>query len=189
MMNRPTSEFTPQTSTTFFTDVLGLEPIARQLLAAEGIVEVADLVDFSDDMISQVTRNLRKPSGTMPDTRPGAAAGARLPIPPVSISAISVERMKMAAQAVRYYTMTARSIRLSCMGVSVIDMLNKALTALEERKSATKPSVPVFDPKQQSILQNYEAVLEHLSKEVGCRGIPLIAYLRKDDVPGAVAPP
>ena len=188
-MNRPTSEFTPQTTTTFFTDVLGLAPIARQLLAAEGIVEVADFVDFSDDMISQVTRNLRKPSGTMADTRPGAAAGARLPIPPVSISAISVERMKMAAQAVRYYNVIDRSIRLSCMGVSVIDMLDKALTALDERKSATKPAVPVFDPKQQSILQNYEAVLEHLSKEVGCRGIPLIAYLRKEAIPAAVAPP
>ena len=57
-------------------------------------------------MIKQVDRNLRKPNGEMVDPSPTADANARVPIPAVSLSPISLDRLKK-AMAVVYYVYTA----------------------------------------------------------------------------------
>ncbi len=45
-------------------------------LQQEGITTVDDLVDFDKDTIEQISANLRRPAGRIPDPNPAAAPGA-----------------------------------------------------------------------------------------------------------------
>jgi hypothetical protein len=45
-------------------------------LQQEGITTADDLVDFDKDTIEQISANLRRPAGRIPDPNPAAAPGA-----------------------------------------------------------------------------------------------------------------
>ena len=102
-MDPPLSNFTPAQVTTFFVDYLKVDGFTRQRLVDEGIENPEDLFHFNEDMIKQVDRNLRKPNGEMVDPSPTAEANARVPIPAVSLSPISLDRLKRQWQ--HYVTM------------------------------------------------------------------------------------
>ena len=61
-------------------------------LQNEGIMSVADLVDFDKDMLSQIAENLRRPGGRIPDPNPAAPAGTSIPSPPFVFGAKSQMR-------------------------------------------------------------------------------------------------
>jgi hypothetical protein len=50
-------------------------------LQEEGITTVDDLADFDKDTMEQISANLRRPAGRIPDPNPTDAAGATIPTP------------------------------------------------------------------------------------------------------------
>ena len=75
----------------------------RLQLQSEGMLDLNDLVDFDEDSIKSISKNLRRPGGRVPDTTPGAAVGATVPASPFVFGAKSQIRMAAACDLVRYY--------------------------------------------------------------------------------------
>ena len=72
-------------------------------LQNEGILTVADLVDFDKDTLSQIAENLRRPGGRIPDPNPAAPAGTTIPSPPFVFGAKSQMRLRAACDLIRCY--------------------------------------------------------------------------------------
>ena len=48
-----------------------------------------NLVDFDKDTVEQITANLQRPAGGVPDPNPAVAANATVPTPPFALGAKS----------------------------------------------------------------------------------------------------
>ena len=79
-------------------------------LSREGITTVGDLSDFDKSTMAQVSENLRRPGGRIPDPTPGAAAGASIPTPPFVFGAKSQARLLVACDLVRFYKTIGRPL-------------------------------------------------------------------------------
>ena len=69
----------------------------------KGIDNVDDLVDFDKDTIKQISANLQRTAGRVPDPNPAAAAGATIPTPPFVFGAKSQQRLINVAKVIWYY--------------------------------------------------------------------------------------
>lgn len=78
-------------------DQMGIPQRTVDQLRDEGIVTVADLVEFDKTTFEQIAHNLRRPGGRIDDPAPGAAAGATIPTPPFVLGAKSQKRLIVAA--------------------------------------------------------------------------------------------
>ena len=183
-MEAPTSTFTQAETITFFTDVLMVNDAARLRLADEGINSVASLFHYDNDMLEQVIRNLRKPNGD--DVAPD---GAIVPVLPVAVSALTVDRLKKFSKAVRWFGDVSRSISPESLTVSVALILDKALDSLKDKRKNDKSVVPKYDPKTMSLLLHHDLMIEFFAKKVGTRGYPLAYVLRSDSLPDLVPSP
>ena len=69
-------------TTAFFSEPgqMALPAATRIAIAQEGLEDLADLVEFDGRSLKQITDNLRRPGGRVPDPDPNAAAGATIPI-------------------------------------------------------------------------------------------------------------
>ena len=128
-MDSPTSTFNQAETITFFTDVIMANATTHLRLADEGITTVVDLFHYDDDMIGQVVRNLRKSNGDDVDVD-----GAVIAIPAVAVSAITVDRLKKFAKAIRWFADISRPINPETMTVSVALILDKALDSLLDKR-------------------------------------------------------
>ena len=192
MIIRPEAVFNLVETTNFFQGVDGMRISAQcqDLLANEGIIDVVDLVNFSDEMLDKVDRNLKKPIGTMANPNAGQPdEPAVIPIPPVAMSAFSLEYAKKSANALRYYGIVGRVVTPQNMNSEVIYFLNDAIDALNDRSKEAKGEPPIYDPKTIDILRHQELVLQHFDMVIGSRGIPLSACLRRHWDPVVPAPP
>ena len=151
-MDPPVSGFIPTQVTTFFEDFLRVDAFTRQKLADEGNITPEDLFHFNEDMIKQVDRNLRKPNGEMTDPAPNAAVNARVPIPAISLSPVSLDRFKKVMAAVQYYAMIARPITLNNLNVATVNAIDAAFETMKLKKSAKRSDVPKYMPKSMTIL-------------------------------------
>ena len=188
-MDPPVSEFNPAQVTTFFEDFLRVDAFTRQRLVDEGIANPEDLFHFNPDMIKHVDRNLRKPNGEMADPALNVAANARVPIPAVSLSPISLDRLKKAMAAVQYYAMISRPINLNNLNVATVNAIDAAFETMKAKKSEKRSDVPKYMPKSMSILYYHDLIMEYISKVCGARGIPLVMCTRKNEVPNQNPPP
>ena len=70
-------------TTAFFeaADQMGIPHATVIQLQVEGMTSLPDLADFDKDTLQQLTDNLRKPGGRVPDPNPGTAPGATIPTP------------------------------------------------------------------------------------------------------------
>ena len=103
---------TANQTTAFFenADQMALPRATVAQLQTEGILAVADLSDFDEDTLSQISENLRRPGGRIPDPSPLAAVGATIPTPPFVFGAKSQMRLKVACDLVNYYNTTGRPL-------------------------------------------------------------------------------
>ena len=177
-MDTPTSAFNQSQTITFFNDVIMANAVTQLRLADEGITTVADLFHYEDEMIDQVVRNLRKPNGDDVDED-----GAVVAIPAVAVSAITVDRFKKFAKAIRWFADVSRPINPEAMSVSVALILDKALDSLLDKRKNDSSSVPKYDPKTISLLLHHDLMVEFFAKKIGTRGYPLAYVLRSDAVP------
>jgi hypothetical protein len=84
-------------------------------LAGEGIAIPEDLVDFEDDDIDNMARNLSKATPN-----------------PVRLSAICVKRLKVTSESSRYYKSVGRDLSASNMSYSVMSIFWKHCFLFEE---------------------------------------------------------
>ena len=79
--NTTTMVITSAQTTAFFTEPGNMDIPASTYVAItqERLEELDDLVEFYEKSIKQITDNLRRPGGRVPDLEPNAAAGATIP--------------------------------------------------------------------------------------------------------------
>ena len=106
--------FTNDQTTAFFEDAnqMAVPGETRPGLNMEGIVNVEDLEDFTEDDLIQVAQNLRKPAGVMVDPN---NRNRRIPQTPYVFGAKSLKRFKIAAVAASYYKIINRELTPSNM--------------------------------------------------------------------------
>ena len=192
MIIRPQAVFNIAETTAFFQGADGMRITEQcyELLAHEGIEEIVDLTDFTDEMFDKVDRNLKKPIGNMPNPNANQEGEpAEIPIPPVSMSAYSLDFAKKAAHALRYYGTIGRPVNAQNMSTENVIFIYDALDALKTRAKETKADPPLYDPRTIEILRHQELLMQYFEMTMGSRNIPLSANIRKDWNPNEPAPP
>jgi hypothetical protein len=133
-------------------------------LSMEGITIPEDLIDFEDDDIDNMSRNLSK-----------------IPTPnTIRLSAICVKRLKIAAACARFYKSIGRDLSKHNMSYAVMSIFWKQWQALEsQKKSSDKTVLPKMD-RNTSILKWTEAAANAFDSIIGSRNAPLSYVLRPD---------
>ena len=170
---------TNRQTTTFLTDAdqMGIPPATVTELAAEGIVSVDDLADFDAEGIKQIKANLR---GATLIPNP-AAPGGMIPGPRLIFGAKSMQRLTIAAKAVRYYQAVGRDLTAANMRWNnTLKCFAEHIKALEKKAKDDTPAVPKIT-KAMPIAKWSESFAIHLTVVLGCRQVPL-AYLIRDTV-------
>ena len=124
--------FTNAQTTAFFTDAaqMGVPVATYNELANEGITTVLSLQDFDEKLLKEVRENLRRPSGMMPDPNNPPGVNNVIPQRPFTLSALSICRLTVAAQAVKYYLSIGRDLTPANM------RWNNTLKAFEHQYNA-----------------------------------------------------
>jgi len=131
-------------------------------LAVEGISIPEDLIDFEDDDIDNMSRNLTKLTT------------------PIRLSAICVKRLKIAAECARFYHSIGRDLSKSNMSYLVMSIFWKQWQSLiSEKKSTDKTVFPKMD-RNTSILKWTEAAANSFASVIGSRNAPLSYVIRPD---------
>ena len=86
----------------------------------------------------------------MADPAPNAVANARVPIPAISLSPVSLDRLKKAMVAVQYYAMIARPINLNNLNVATVNAIDAAFETMKTKKPEKRSNVPKYMPKSMS---------------------------------------
>jgi len=182
--------FTVAQTTAFFTDAdqLAITAETRIQLATEGLANVEDLAEFDDESLKQITDNLRRPGGRIPDPNPGAAPGATIATPSFIFGAKSQLRLKAAITIARYYETVGRVPSAGNMRWNpVIKTFIEHWKALKARKETANPEVPKIS-KTLHIMKWTEAFSDFARRVVGTRTIPL-SYVIRDEVTVPAAAP
>ena len=181
--------FTAQQLTAFFeaADQMAIPAATRAQLQTEGITTVDDLSEFKEADLKQISENLRRPSGRIPDPAPNAQPGAMIPQPPFVLGAKSITRLTAAAELVRYYETVARPLTPSNMKWEpVVKNFMDHWKALTERKKEDNPDTPKIT-RSLPIINWTEAFFDFLHRVIGERTIPLAYVVRTEaEVPVAV---
>ena len=109
--------FTAAQTNAFFTDPsqMALPRATRAAIGEEGLNDIDDLVEFDSDSMKQITDNLRRPGGRIPDPHPSAAAGATIPTPTFVFGAKSQVRLAAAIEIAKYYETTGHDLSVTNM--------------------------------------------------------------------------
>ena len=180
--------FTAAQTTSFFRDQtqMALSQATWDAIAAEGLEDLTDLVEFDPESLKQITDNLRRPGGRVPDPNPNAALGATIPTPAFIFGAKSQLRLKAAIQIAKYYETTGRELTVANMRWNpTIKNFSDHWKSLLARKDATDPDVPKIS-KTLHIMKWTEAFSDFTRRVIGTRTIPLSYVIRElVDVPDA----
>ena len=173
--------------TAFFEDPaqMGLSNRTRVHLQSEGITIPDDLIDFvGNDDWTPILDNCRRPPQI-----PGQGANAPLVNQQAfHLSAKSLMRLKVAAQAVLYYDRTDRPLTAQSMTWMRLRSFKTEWESLKEQKSANdEGSLPVISNKL-SIANFFEAYETFVENFVGQSGCPLTWIYRPNVAVAAPAP-
>ena len=158
-------------------------------MATEGLETVDDLAEFDDESLKQITDNLRRPGGRIPDPNPGAATGATIPAPSFVFGVKSQLRLKSATTITKYYETVGRTPSAGNMRWNpVIKTFIKHWKSLKARKDNTDPEMPKIS-KTLSIMKWTESFSDFARQIVGSRTIPLSYVIRYTVIVPAAAPP
>jgi hypothetical protein len=152
-------------------------------MSATTILEFEHILN--KDTIKQIAANLRRPAGRIPDSNPGAAAGATIPTPSFVFGAKSQQRMNYAAELVRFYDTVGRNITAgNIQWTTVMKNFSEQWKALKDKKGGDDPEVPKIT-KALPIIKWTEAFRDYCHRVIGVRNIALAYVIR----PEAVVPP
>ena len=175
----------PQTNA-FFTslDQMALDQATRDQLTIEGITSVDDLAEFEDDEFKQLVKNLRSPPEVPDPNNPGQLMRQA----PFVLNAKSLKRLKVAANAVRYYNAIDRATTTANMHYeNVLTKFDLQWKSILEKKKATVPAVPKVT-KTLRVTKWSESFINFLNIVIGVRYAPLSYVIRVDPTVPAAAP-
>ena len=159
-------------------DQMGIPHATVVQLQVEGITGIHDLADFDKDTLQQLTDNLRKPAGLIPDPNPAAAAGGTIPTPSFVFGMKSQHHISVACEIVRYYNAVRCDITAANVWwTQVIKNFEDQWKALKGCREDDEPDVPKIS-KSLPIIKWTEAFQDFLHRVIGFRMIPL-AYVTR----------
>jgi hypothetical protein len=139
----------------------------RVQLQQEGIDHDVDLADFEKDTLKQVADNLRRPGGRVPDTDPGAAAGATILTPSFVFGAKSQMWLLAACDLSRYYGTVGREITAGNIRLDpVTKNFAEQWRVLTDRKKVDDPEVPKIS-KTLSVIKWTESFADFVHRSIG----------------------
>ena len=166
----------------FFTenDQMAIPQATVIQIANEGIVTIEDLSEFTDSEFKRIADNLKSPPA-IPDPN---NAGQTIRQNPFTFGAKSLKRLKVAANAVRYYDSVGRSISAANMHYSnVLKTFELEHNSLVKRKKEDEPEVPKITRKT-SVPEWSKSFDDFLHRIIGVRDAPLAYLVREDADPG-----
>ena len=169
--------FTAAQTTNFFTDLdqMALDAATRGELIIEGIATVADLAEYEEEEFKQVVKNLRNP----PDIADQANPGHLVRVPAFVLNAKSLKRLKVAADAARYYEAIGRDLTPANMHyTNVLSKFELQWRSILEKKKATPPTVPKIS-RTLRVTKWSESFINFLNRVIGARYAPLSYVIRK----------
>ena len=176
--------FNPAERAAFYinADQMGLAAATVTALAAEGIDNPADLIEFEEEGMRQVAENLRRPPGRIQDPNPPAAnPNATIPTPPFAFGAKSQGRLLVMSDLMRFYQAIGRPITpANVLWVHIGENFKEQWKAIKDSKKDTQPEVPLIS-KGLPILKWIEAFQDHLHRCPGSRFVAL-AYVTREMV-------
>ena len=118
---------------------MGLPDATRIALQAEWIKNVSDLGEFKKDTWNQVVINLKRP-----DTKIGVNnPNVHIRGPTFTLGAMSLSRMKVVAECVRYHTSVGRVLAAQNMTWTVLEYFQHQWEALlEVKENQTEKTLP-----------------------------------------------
>ena len=153
-------------------------------LLTEGIATVDDLSEFNKDDFKQIVDNLKSPPATLNAAEPPVL----VPTAPFVLGAKSLHRLKVAAQAVKYYDATARPLSAGGMHyTNCLKTFELQWDALITRGDEDAPDVPKIT-RNVRITNWSESFQDHVHNVIGVRHAPL-AYVIRSDETVAMPPP
>ena len=172
-----TMVFTTNQTASFFENANQMAiPYAKVLqLSHEGIVSVADFIDFDKESIKQIAENFRRMGGRIEDPEPNAKAGSTIPTPPFLFGEKSQMRLCVACDIVRFYDAIGRPLTLYMKWQVVMRNFYHLWKAIVARRAAEDPATPTIT-KALPIIKWMEAFRDHLYRCIGSRHISL-AYV------------
>ena len=177
---------TAQQTNTFFTgnDQMAIPALTVDELTNEGINTIEDLGEFEDADFKQIATNLKSPPSIPDPNNPGQTIRQA----PFVLGAKSLKRLKVAANAVRYYESTNRALSATNMHyINVLQTFALEYESLIQRKKEDKPDVPKIT-KKTSVPKWSESFNDFLHRIIGVRNAPLAYLVREDVAPGAASP-
>ncbi len=159
-------------------------------LAVEGIATVEDLAEFRDDDFKQLLSNLRSPPAVPGVLAAGAAGPAPLvPVQPFTLGAKSVRRMKVAANAARYYAAIDRTLTAGMMHYgNCLIHFELQWNALVKRGEEDEPNIPKIT-RNLRVTRWSESFNDVLHRINGLRHTPLAYVVRSEAAVANQAPP
>ena len=177
--------FTVAQTTAFFESAgqIGLSNRTRVQLQTEGVTTVEDLGEFTDDDWDTIPSNMKKPPRIADPANPGQMIDQE----PFVLGARSLKRLKVAAQAVRYYEQVDRALIAGSMHWDTLKNFDIHWKAIVEKKDKDAPTVPKIN--NNTLIHKWaDSFNIFLRKVVGARNTPLSYVIRENDA-AAAAPP
>ena len=160
----------------FFTDnaQMGIPAQTVNAMATEGLATVDDLAEFGKDEFKTMVETFRNPP-LIPDP---ANAQNLIRQNPFQLGARSLKRLKVAAQAVRYYQATSRTTSAANMQwTTVLSNFDIQWKSILDRKDDDTPDVPKIT-RNFKVPRWSEAFSDFLHRVIGVRNAPLAYVIR-----------
>ena len=172
--------------TAFFTDnnQMGIPAHTINAMAAEGLATVDDLAEFGKDEFKTMVEIFRNPP-LVPDP---ANAQNLIRQNPFQLGARSLKRLRVAAQAVRYYEATSRTTSAANMQWNtVLSNFDVQWKSILDRKKDDTPDVPKIT-RNFKVPRWSEAFSDFLHRVIGVRNAPLAYVIRATATVNQTAP-
>jgi hypothetical protein len=167
---------------------MGIPAETLAQLNVEGIREPQDLAQFDEEDFNKIEKNLRNPPGRVPNPDPDAPEGSTIPRPPFPLGAMSLKRLMVAADIVRYYVATNRPLTAANMrwDPTIMDFMEQ-FKPLKAAKEKDPPELPKITNKL-PIMKWIETFNDYCRKKIGVRMAPLAYVIRENADVHAAAP-
>ena len=159
-----------------------------------GITNETHLIDYDEDLLKNLKKDLSNPPGTIPDPNfvPPApvegqpvAVAPQIPRPAYVLNPLSLDKLRIAADLIRYYQIVGRPVtQLNVRWNGHMTHYSQYMKARDAKDEDDTPSVPKVT-KNLTITHWVDSFELHLEKCLGAHKVPLAYVIRERDVPEA----
>jgi hypothetical protein len=174
----------PPTFNDYLTTTLGITD--ADLVAAlngQGLTLPRDFVNLTEEDVTKICNNIRKPGGTIPNPalaapNPPANAPQTIPNPGISVGFVYEKRLQMLRYYVAHLVRTQRSFDADQATLNLLATIY-ALKEEEEGNDKLKLELPEKLKTVDKIRQSLENIDNYLTRKFGASGLPLMYIVRE----------